>query len=385
MSPATLIENTYADFHDARTGLRGVFLLGGLASASWVPLVPFAKTAFGLDNGGVGLILLMSGIGSVCAMPVSATTMVRYGSKTMMAAGAAVTAILLPLLLLAPSPAMLGALLFAFGLTRSGQMSAANANAVVVERLGGRAVMSSFHGCFSLGGLIGSVLITLLLKSGLSAETCLVVLGVVFAGGSLASIPPLLPKSYDQQRSGPLFAVPKGAAWLLGFFCFVSFLGEGSVIGWSSELLQKCRGFDASDAGMAFAGFSVAMAFTRFSGDALVNRYGHVPTLLAGATLAALGIALATLVPLGVVGVVGFAVMGLGAGNIVPLVYNAAGRLPGLPPTVSIPGVTSFSTVASLSGPALIGFLADAITLPYALLCIGGLYLLVALGARAVR
>lgn len=383
-----VVENqgAFAELRGVRIALRGVFLMNGVAAACWIPLVPYGKLNFGMSDSDAGLALLMSGVGGIIAMPFAAALMLRYGSRMMTGFGGILSFLSLLALVQAPSPVWLGIGMLFYGLARSLQGISANAQAVVVERRGERPVMSSFHAYFSLGCLLGALLISALLKAGFSTPATLEILDVIFLIVDAPMVFHLLGGDGGKGAKGPLFAIPKGAAaWLLGFFCFASYLGEGSVTGWSANFLHFARGWEVSEAGAAFAAFSTTMMLARFTGDACVARLGRVRTLALGSALAAAGVTLAMTVPSGFVGVIGFAILGIGAGNIVPITFTAAGKLPGLPPSVSIPAVATFGNIASLGGPAMIGFLADAFTLPTALLSIALLYALVSLGARAVR
>jgi hypothetical protein len=51
----------------------------------------------------------------------------------------------------------------------------------------------------------------------------------------------------------------------------------------------------------------------------------------------------------------------------VPLMFSAAGRQPDTPPGPGIAAVSSMGSLGFLAGPPVIGFLADALSLPWAL------------------
>mgnify|MGYP003289513415 FL=1 len=64
---------------------------------------------------------------------------------------------------------------------------------------------------------------------------------------------------------------------------------------------------------------------------------------------------------------IGLFVIGLGVSNGVPLMFSAAGRQPDTPPGPGIAAVSSMGSLGFLAGPPLIGFLAGATSLPWAL------------------
>jgi hypothetical protein len=71
----------------------------------------------------------------------------------------------------------------------------------------------------------------------------------------------------------------------------------------------------------------------------------------------------------------GFILMGLGAANLVPIFFSAAGRQKVMPASLAIAAVTTTAYAGVLMGPAIIGFVAQATTLSMAF---GWLALLVA-------
>jgi len=363
--------------------VRAVFLVNGIAAASWAPLVPAAKIGLGLSEADLGLTLLFGGVGTLLGMPIVTLAMVRIGCKATTAVGSAMLAAVLPAMMLAPNQAALSIALLVFGLSLAVQGMAANTFASDLERTTGRPLMSSFHAFYSLGGLVGALAVGGLLKIGVSPAGCMAGVSIVLLAASALLIPRLPPESRaSRPAGGKVFAMPKGAAWLIGFFCFVSFLGEGSVTDWSAVFLRFHRGFAEADGGFGYAGFAVAMTISRLTGDLVIRRIGRTLVLGGGGALAAVGLALATTVSTGWVGVSGFALVGLGAGNIVPILFSAAARLPNLSPMIAIPAVSTFGCVGFLVGPATIGLIAEHLGVPGALFCVAILYLSVALGAR---
>src|SRR5690349_11010703 len=82
---------------------RAAFFLPGFATAAWAPLVPFAKSRTGLDEGSLGLVLLCLGAGSLLAMPLAGILAARHGCRAVMIATLLMVMASLPLLAIAPS------------------------------------------------------------------------------------------------------------------------------------------------------------------------------------------------------------------------------------------------------------------------------------------
>ncbi|MGH8159023.1 MAG: MFS transporter [Rhodanobacter sp.] len=369
----------------ATRATRLIFLVSGIGMASWAPMVPYVKARLGLDDASLGLVLLAFGGGSMLSMPLIGLLAHRYGNRRVISVAGLLLCVAIPVLAIVPNVLTLAATLLYFGAMLGAVDVAMNAHAVEVERRDGRALMSGFHGLFSIGGLVGAALMSALLALGLPLSNGALAIALLLALIVLSQRSHLLSHVDDAARQTVPFRLPRGLVLLLGVLCFVSFLAEGSMLDWSAVLLRDFRGFSAASAGIGYACFSVAMAAGRLAGDGVVARLGPVWTVRVGASLAAVGFLLAAMAPWPPVSLFGFVLIGLGASNIVPVMFSAAGRLPGQPPAISIATVTTLGYAGLLSGPALIGFLAHASNLPIALAVIAGMLLLVVGAAKIVR
>jgi len=369
----------------ATRSTRLIFLVSGIGMAAWAPMVPYAKARLVLDDAQLGLLLLAFGGGSMASMPFVGWLSHRFGNRRVIVASGWLLCLALPVLALAPNVAVLAAALLYFGVMLGAVDVAMNAHAVEVERRDGRVLMSGFHGLFSLGGLAGAAGMSVLLALGLPLPLAALAVSALLAALVLHLRGGLLPNVGGAAAGHAPFRMPHGAVLLLGLLCFVSFMAEGSMLDWSAVFLRDFRGFAPSAAGIGYACFSVAMALGRLTGDRLIQRIGPVWAVRAGAGLAATGFALAACVPWPGAALAGFVLVGLGASNIVPVMFSAAGRLPGSSPAIAIAAVTMLGYAGLLSGPALIGFISRLASLPLALAVVAGLLLLVAASARIVR
>ncbi|MBB5357987.1 putative MFS family arabinose efflux permease [Rhodanobacter sp. ANJX3] len=372
----------------AALATRLIFLMAGFAMASWAPMVPYAKARLHLDDADLGLVLLAFGGGSMLSMPAIGWLAGRYGNRRVIGAAGFLMCLALPVLALVSTLPLLAVGLLYFGAMLGAVDVAMNAHAVDVERLQGRAMMSGFHGLFSVGGLVGAAGMSAMLASGLPLLACALFVSLAIAVIVFSQQASLLRGAAATRGAAApafVFRLPRGLLLLVGMLCFVIFLAEGSMLDWSALLLRDFRGTAAASAGIGYACFSVAMAVGRLTGDRLVARLGPVWTVRAGAALAAIGFLIAALLPWEATALLGFVLVGLGAANVVPVMFSAAGRLPASAPAVSIAAVTTLGYAGLLLGPALIGFVAHATTLPAALACVAALLLLVAASARVVR
>ncbi|RYC69497.1 MFS transporter [Spirosoma sordidisoli] len=381
-----------ADVVKARFATQLIFFVCGLGMASWAPMVPLAKDRLQLNDANLGLLLLMLGAGAMLMMPTSGWLVSRFGSRIVMASAALVMAFTLPLLLLLSSTLPMAITLFVFGSAIGTIDVAMNAQGVHVQNLYGKQIMSSLHGLFSVGGLFGSLGLGFLIKLGLNpvyATGSIAVLIVVITGTQYTK---LFPADIEQRAMAQFTTGPsepaetrRPLAWLngsvlfLGFMCFAVFLAEGAILDWSAIFLRDNQGVDAELAGSGYAAFSVAMATMRLVGDRLVTRLSGKTVVVGGSILGAVGLTVAVFSPWVWGTLVGFVLLGLGVANVVPIFFSAAGRLPGIAPTVSIPVITTIGYTGLLAGPALLGFIAYQFSLPAALCFVALLLLAVAL------
>ncbi len=359
---------------------RVVFFITGFGNATWAALVPFAKARAGISDGALGLLLLCLGIGSLVTMPLSGAAAARFGCRRVMVAAALVVAATLPLLATLPDFAPLAVALMAFGAGIGAIDVAMNIQAIIVERASGRSMMSGFHGLFSAGGIAGAGGMAALLSAGaspLSATLC-VCLGIVAALAIAASR--LLP--YGARNEGPAFAVPHGIVLFIGLLCFVLFLAEGAVLDWSAVFLTSVRHMATSYAGLGYAAFATTMTIGRLAGDRIVDRLGPRRVVLIGGLCAAFGFIVATTIPSWEVALLGYALVGVGCANIVPVLFSAVGRQRVMPENVAVPAITTLGYAGILAGPAGIGFIAHVASLPAAFLILAALLAAVALSRR---
>jgi MFS family permease len=346
--------------------MRLIFAMAGIGISVWALTVPFAKIKFGVDDGTLGFMLLAGGAGGVLVMPFAGLVIAHFGSRAILIASGLGVALLMPLLTIAPSALAFTAILFVYGVLFGALDSAMNAQGAVVERRSGQLQMSGFHGCYSIGTLGVALFITTLLRFHVSYPVC-----SVLASGAmlllLLAARGLIGKAGDAPVAGQRFAWPNSATIILGLCCFACFMTEGAATDWSTIFLRFDRGMPLDTAPYGYAAFAVAMTLSRFLGDVVATRLGQPAVMRLGCVLAVLGFGLAIFSTQGWVDVFGFGLVGLGTGNIAPLVFSAAARVPGMAVNHSAPAIMALGYAGFLIGPVLIGGVANHLGLGFAL------------------
>ena len=367
----------------ARLAVLAAFFINGAFLATWVSRIPALQEQLGLSEGALGFILLGLAAGVIVALSLAGGLIARFGSAKVTAVGLLVMGCTLPLLALAPQASLLWLALFVYGGAMSAMDVAMNAQAVQVEQNVGRPLMSSFHAAFSIGGLTGA-----LFGAGLAFMPPIFhfLIALLFFGSiALFAFRYLQPDEEAMPQSEAVFQLPPRALWLLGAIAFCSSIGEGSVADWSAVYLRQTFRTSASFAALGFAAFSLTMTGGRLLGDGLAARYDAVQIVRWGGLIATVGILAVIITEQPLIVLLGFAGVGAGLANIIPLSFSAAGKYPGIPSGVGIAGVATIGYAGFLAGPPAIGLLAEATSLRIALLFVAILVGSLIFTASAIR
>jgi predicted MFS family arabinose efflux permease len=342
-------------------------------------MVPLAKQRTGLNEAGLGLILLTMGGGAILSMPFVGPLIQQAGSRIIILVSGVIVAVVLPFLTIVESPLTLGISLFAFGAALGCLDVAMNSQAVIVQDRMTKPVMSAFHGMFSLGGLLGPMIFGTFLLGGLSPLWSSIIIAAALLLIVVTQYSYFLDHPEKETSKTFILKLPRGPVVLLGVFCMITFLTEGALLDWSALFLRDNRGFSVSMAGAGYSVFSVAMAIMRFTGDSLVHKYGSDRIVFWGAALASVGLLVTVLMPWPAAVLGGFLLIGIGAANVVPVLFSAAGKADKKSPELALAAVTTMGYAGQLAGPALIGFVAHSTSLPIALGLMAAPMLLVSL------
>lgn len=368
----------------ARWAISTVFLLNGAGIGLWAAHVPTVQARMGIDTGMLSMVLLTVAAGALLAMPLMGGLTGRWGTRRMVLLSGFAFAAMTPLIMGAPSLPLLFIAAFLFGVSNGALDVAMNANASEVETARGLPTMSSFHGFFSLGGLFGAGIGGLLVGQGLGHGQGALMVGVVTAVVLALSAPRVMGFAATH-GAGSHFSLPRGAALGLGLLALLCFAVEGALVDWSALLMQERTGATPASAALGFSAFSIAMAACRFAGDRLIVRFGALRIMVIGGMAMFAGLALAVASTHFVLSAVGFALVGLGAANVVPLLIGAAGRIPGMSAGNGVAAVATLGYGGLLLAPPVLGWVAMHSSIMVAL---GGLSLsglVIALSARVIR
>jgi predicted MFS family arabinose efflux permease len=361
------------------------FMTVSVLFGSWIARLPEVKHALALSEAQLGFSLLGMAVGSLIATFIASFLFKHISTGKATSLGAFLTCLAFILPIWADNAIQLFLVLLAIGLADGFLNIAMNTAAASIQHHHHITIMSTCHGFFSLGGMIGAGSSGLIASVGVPLSIHLVVIATLLFALHLY-LRPILHNIPDMPRQeGPAFALPSksiaGFVWI--GFCIM--LGEGAIADWSAIYLTDIIGSTPLMAGLGFAAFSFSMAIGRFLGDAVTRRYGPQRIVFGGSILGAAGMLLVLLVPVSIVVVMGFFLIGVGFSSIVPILFSAASKDPSVDASVGIAAVATGGLLGFLLGPPLIGFIAEGVGLSFGLTLILLLSLAAALAARNLK
>ena len=368
----------------ARWATRAQFLNLGFIAGVWGVHVPSLKAQYTLDERTLAGALLAMSVGSLLTLSIAGRTVGALGARNTSVLAGWGFCLALGLTLVLPGYWALVPVMMMLGACESVFDVSINAEGTTLETLSGRAVMSGFHGMFSLGAMGGAASAALMLRAAVPAWVQLSSVGAVIAVSIFVSSRGMLASHAPAGKSQANFAWPRGMLLLIGMLICFGMLAEGVMFNWSVLYVNQELKSPQEYAALAYVAFAGATAAMRFAGDAARARVSERTMLMLGPALSALAMLLVLLLAKPWVALVGFGLVGVGLATVVPILYTAATRVPGVSRAAAIASVSSIGYVGFMIGPPIVGGLAHATTLSIAMgtLIVSALILIV--GARQV-
>jgi predicted MFS family arabinose efflux permease len=362
------------------------FAAVGILGGAWGVHIPSVKAQYELGEMALSLVLVSGALGAVVSLFFAGRVIARLGARNAAASAALVMGLLLATVLHWPSIFLLLLSNVLFGACMSLFDVSINTEGTALESLGQRAIMGSLHGNFSLGGMLGAAFTGALIRMDIAAPWQLAWIGLGFVlWVSLGSrwMLAVHPES-DAQEPKAHFVWPKGVLLIIGLLAFAGMTAEGAMYDWCVLYLKQEVHMTQDHAALGYAAFSGAMAIMRFAGDALRMRFSERSILRVGGLTTAVSMATVLISGVPWIAIVGYAFVGAGLAQVVPILYNAATRVPGSSRAAAIASISSIGYAGFMVGPPLIGGIAQAVSLTAALTFVVVASAMLAWGARYV-
>jgi MFS family permease len=360
-----------AGIRRSQLAVASLFGALGFSYGTWTSRLPALKANLGMSTSQVSVMMLCAALGALFSFPVTAGALHKLGSRGASLVSGALLAVGLAALGIAPSWIAACVVMCIYGVVASTLDVAMNAQGVEVERATGEAVLSRLHAVFSLGTMCGAFFAAAVTN----VATSLPLHFAIAAGVVLAAV--LLPRAGLVADAGPIeggtrsFALPRGAALLIGAMAFLGMIAEGSMVDWSTLYLRERAGATEQVAPYGIASLQGAMLAARWFGDRARGGGGGRHQRLAAALL------VGGVVP----ALVAFGLFGIGVATVSPCVYAAGAREGG----VALAAVMTLGSLGFLVAPPLIGAVSQATNLSWGLSVVAAAAFALALLSRRVR
>ncbi|GAB4513170.1 MAG: MFS transporter [Anaerolineae bacterium] len=366
---STLVQPTLSDKgRSAQWAVAMLFFVYGTRMSTWFMYIPALPDRFSLSESELGLLFLVASVGAFFAVVRGGVWTMRVGSQALGVFWSLAFCLIVPGMILIDSLPVFVVLYLIYGVGAGMADIAMNTQGVAVQHYTGRAVLSRFHGIYSVGMLVGAGTGTLAIASGVPPAVHMMAvfmplaLLVMFNGRDL--IPHELERgSTTPQTSG--FMIPRGVLLWIGLLVFAAYFSEETVVAWSGIYLQDTLHAAPAVVPLGYLAFALMMTTGRMFGDWLTTRYAPETVVRYSALTASVGLALGLMIPHPGAAIIGFGCAGLGVANLAPVLLSAAGRMPGLPSGVAVSAVSSVGYLAFFIGPPIVGFVAEATSLAY--------------------
>ncbi len=353
------------------------FATMGVIWGSFAAVLPDLKAMLGVDEAGLGLLLVLTPLGAVAAMLIAPAFGAAFGRAALpLAAVAMATTISLPgqaasLIWFPVAMMVCGA---ATGLTDV----LMNARVAQLETDRGQHLMNLCHAAYSFGYAGSAVATGALREAGWGPDRVMgtvAVVAVALALGTVARDGAIrgLGRPTDG-TSAALGLIPV----LGGAIVLIAFLTENAAESWSALHIEKSMGGSPQEGALAPAVLALTMGFARLAGQAVVARISALRLLVGGALIAAVGALGVAAAPSAPLAYAAFIVMGVGASVIAPTAFSLVGRLAAPAARArAVARATLLGYFGYFFGPPLLGFIAGIFSLPMAFVFAAAMLMLV--------
>jgi len=337
------------------------FFISGFSFATWASRIPTIKTAFGFNEAELGTILLAMPVGSLIGLPISGWLVSKYNSRVPLAVGYALNAFSLALIGIAHNTFSLVFAICVFAFTTRIFNISVNTQTLTLQKRFEKKIIGSFHGFWSIGGIAGIGLSTLLLTFDVTLAVHFSIVAGLMLLVTLYSYQFLLKGDKSETGNKLILSKPDPYIFYLGIVVFLCAICEGGMFDWSGIYFQEV--LNASIFTYGYLIFMTFMAASRFLSDFIIVRIGMPKTYIMSAAFIVSGISLAIIFPTFWTAMVGFSLVGFGTASIIPMSYALAGASKKYSPGMAISIIATYSITGMLLGPPLIGYLAHAFNL----------------------
>jgi len=359
------------------------FFISGFGYSSWTSRIPGIKESLKLNDAHFGTLLFMMPVGLLITMPFTGKLLDHYKSRTIMLIGALMYNGVLACMGFSSYTWVLGIVLFFFGSSRNLMNLSMNAQAIGVQALYTRSIMSSFHAIWSMAGFAGAAFGYLMVTLNVIPGWHLLGVSLLLTALTLYYYKDALDQQPDHKIKRSIFTLPPKGMLIFSLICFTSMACENTMYDWSGIYIRQVLHGTKAVATIAFVVYMLAMTTGRFIGDRMADRFGIRSVLTASGILITAGFAVIVSSPFIPLTLIGYLLTGFGVSCVVPFVFSLAGKIPMSNPGAALASISSLGYLGFLLVPPMIGYVAHATSLriSFAIIALMGL-LMIRLSSR---
>ena len=377
----------------ARLGVILSFLSHGFISSSFFARIPDYKARLELSNSILGLCLLASSAGVLAALGPVGRLAAQRGSSAVLTKSSYLLVFIAPFVGISFNAISFAAILFLFGVAIAAQDVAMNTHGVTLEQKSGARYMGRFHAFWSVGALLGAITGGVFAQLEVSEFTHALIVSAAVLALVISNNRRYLPGDEDKhiyEESVKRKKTPR-LIYIMGLLGLAGSIGEGSAADWGGVLARETFGASQFVGTLPYIAYSFTMVVGRFYGDQLATKFGARRILKVGGLLGGAGLAGGLIVG-GTTGViVGWFLFGLALSTVIPLLFSAAGSMANkrfqgtISPAEAVAKISGISYFGFVVGPPLMGFLADVLTLRWAMLVPAVLAVIISASSRIFK
>ena len=343
------------------------FFISGFGYSSWASRIPSIKEQLHLSEAQFGAVLFAFPIGLMLTMPFTGRLLNKYSGRYCMLLGAVLFNVFLALPGFSAFVWQLVIILLLFGASRNIMNLSMNAQALEVQKLYPKSIMTTFHAVWSLAGFAGAGLGYVMVTQNIAPSYHLLGISVAMMA-VIACFYPLAIHTEPVQEKRKFFSMPDKNLIKFALICFVSMACENTMYDWSGIYFQNILHASPKLTTAAFVFFMTAVTLGRFFGDYGVMKFGIKQILFYSGIFITLGFLICFLLPFIYPTIFGYVLIGIGVSCVVPLVFSIAGQSKNLSSGNALTSISTIGYLGFLIVPPMVGFISEILSMKWAFL-----------------
>lgn len=344
-----------------RIGLSIFFFLSGLIFSSWTSRIPSIKSNLNLNEAELGSLLFLMPISSFIGLGFSSWLIEKYDSRIPLIWSFLTISIFILMIGLSNSVLVVGIAIFLFAFSNRILSISINTQSITVQKLYEKKIVGSFHGLWSIGGIVGVGLTTLLIALEVSIKIHFYIITSIVIIAALVSYNILIKDDRSKSSGRIKWRKIDPQIMLLGTLILLIATCEGGMFDWSGIYFKEIVKVEIFSSGYFI--FMIFMALSRFASDKLIHKFGMQNMYILSVSFVAVGLGIAVMFPNFWPAIIGFSLVGIGTAAVIPMTLTLAGSSKNYSPGIAISLVSTFAMAGVLVGPPLIGYIAHAFSL----------------------